>query len=113
MGSKNPFQEYEQTGEEKVRQGLAAGLYGKPDCTMYQKASGWLSLLDNNRRDAREKETLSIAEEANNIASDALSFTKRSSRIDRIIAIIAIIIAAIAAKADIKWLISWIVNLLP
>jgi hypothetical protein len=46
--------------------------------------------------------------EANRIASDALLFTKRSRRTDRIMTIAAIIIAIIAAREDIIWLISWL-----
>lgn len=54
------------------------------------------------------REASASAKEANRIASDALLFTKRSRRADRIIAITAIIIAVIAAREDIIWLISWL-----
>ena len=124
MTRKNPFKEYEELGEERVRKALASGDYGRQDSTMYQKASGWLSMLDKQSedglaklRDDRESEIRDIAKEANRIASNALAETRsevrlanRSRWIDRIIPTIAIIIAVIAARDDIKWLISWLLD---
>ena len=124
MTRKNPFKEYENLGESRVREALASGNYGRQDSTMYQKAYGWLSMLDKKRedglaklRDDRESEIRDIAKEANSIAANALAETRfearlarRSRWIDRIIPTIAIIIAIIAAREDIKWLISWLLD---
>ena len=93
MIRKNPFKEYEELGEERVREGLAAGNYGRPDSEMYRKASGWLSMLDKQReddlaarRDSREAEALSISRKALLISESAKKW-----------AIIAIIVSAITA----------------
>jgi hypothetical protein len=78
-------------------------------------ASDWLDRKASLKRDAREEETLSIAKDANRIASNALTEAERANRSrwkDRTMTIIAIIIATIAARADIKWFISWLVNIL-
>jgi hypothetical protein len=77
----------------------------------------WASELLERRlslkRDAREAKTLSIAMDANLIASNALAEAERANRArwkDRTMTIIAIIIAAIAAREDIMWLISWLIK---
>ncbi len=73
----------------------------------------WLEGKEAELRDARETETLAIAKEANSVAKEANSIAGSISRAivkDRTIAIIAVIIALIAARADIIWLISWIIN---
>lgn len=109
------FAKCERVGEDTVRKLLA----GKTFCTHDEIpiVEEWLRRKDKERavassskRDVREEETLSIAKEANRIALDAFSFTRRSRRADRIMTITAITIAVIAAREDIIWLISWLLK---
>jgi len=116
------FAKCERDGEETVRKSLADKTY----CTHSEIPiiKEWLRRKDEERalslssiRDEREERTLSIAAEANRIASSALAETRAEARLsrrsrwkDRIIPIIAIIIAAIAAREDITWLISWFLD---
>ena len=117
------FAKCERDGEDIVRKRMAENIY----CSTKEERSivqEWLrrkdegrNLASSSKRDAREEETLSIANEANLIASRALDtaesearLARRSRWIDRIIPMIAIIIAAIAARDDIKWLISWLID---
>jgi len=105
---------------DEARQAIASGQFGHSNSQDYVFASRWLSAKESSLRDEREEETLSIAKEANRIASNALIEVRSSATSVRkqarwtmyatIIATIAIIIAAIAARADIKWFISWIVS---
>jgi uncharacterized membrane protein len=62
----------------------------------------WLESMETDLRDAREKETLSIAKEANLIASDALSTARKNERWALYAVIIAIVATIIAAMAYIK-----------
>jgi hypothetical protein len=112
------FSKCERDGEETVRKLLAEKTY----CTHDEIpiVEEWLRRKDEERtvvrasiRDAREERTLSIAEEANRIASSALAEARLANRSrwkDRIIAITAIIIAAMAAREDIIWFISWLLQ---
>lgn len=112
------FSKCERDGEDAVRKGLAAKSYCEHDEAPI--AEEWLrrkdeerALASSSKRDAREEETLSIAKEANCIASNAFEEAKLANRSrwkDRTITIIAIIIAAIAAREDIIWLISWLIT---
>jgi len=105
------FSKCERDGEEAVRNRMAENVY----CTKDERPiiQEWLrrkdevrSLAASSKRDAREEETLSIAKEANRIASDALIVARSSSKSARkqarwamwaaIIATTAIIIAAMA-----------------
>ena len=113
--------ELDSIGENLAREKLAQGIFNIDQVPFVES---WLKFKDEERtfvasskRDAREEETLSIAKEANFIASRALEtaesealLARRSRWIDRIIPTIAIIIAAIAARDDIMWLISWLIN---
>ena len=101
----------------EARKAIASGQFGsngRPDRAF---ASEYLSSKEAEERDKREAETLSIAQEANELArevnlrtSDIDVFNRRAVRKDRIIAIIAIIIATIAVRADIIWFISWLIS---
>lgn len=60
------------------------------------------------------KESNDVAREANDFAREANSLARKASRralLANIIPIIAVIITAITAKAEIKWFISWVINL--
>jgi len=115
------FAKCKRDGEEIVRKRLPERTY----CTHEETPiiEEWLrrkdeerGLASSSKRDAREEETLSIAKEANRIASSALTearFANRSRWKDRISTIIAIIIAATAAREDIIWLISWLLKQIP
>ena len=112
------FSEFEKLGESVVRSTIPT--WSSYDKDKASAASEWCRQLDERRsteasskRDEREEQTLSIAREANRIASSALAearFANRSRWKDRIITIVAIIIAAIAARDDIIWLISWFID---
>jgi hypothetical protein len=94
----------------EARKGIRFGtLYtiGSPD---YDVARSWLEGKETELRDERETETLSVTKEASRIVSETFSFTRRSVRIDRIIAITAVIIAVVAAREDFKRFISWLIN---
>uniref|UniRef100_A0A6M3LWQ4 Uncharacterized protein n=1 Tax=viral metagenome TaxID=1070528 RepID=A0A6M3LWQ4_9ZZZZ len=108
----------EKDGEESIKKQLIERTrFSHDECSVVEE---WLrrkeeerALDSSSKRDAREEETLSIAREANRIASNALSEAKRANRSrwkDRAMTIIAIIIAAIAARADIMWLISALIK---
>lgn len=59
----------------------------------------------------RAEEANSLARDANSITLATSESTRREIRKDRIMTIIAIIIAVIAARDDIKWLISWVMDI--
>lgn len=94
----------ESLGETEVRERLAHKKYAERNLSFVQE---WLRRKDQERedkrsakRDAREEETLSIAKEANRIASEALVIARSSSdavRKQARWAMIAAIIAAITA----------------
>ena len=89
---------------EEARQAIAKAEFGHGHGQDYMFASRWLSAKEASLRDSREAETLSVAKEANRIASEAkdiaLLAAKSASKQARwamwaaIIATIAIIIAA-------------------
>ncbi len=108
--------EFEALGEHEIRLKLESS---SPDEYFVAEAELWLELKSKEReesevsaRSAREAETLSIAKEANEIASDALAIASRSSVIDRRIAVAAVIIAIIAATPEIWSVIKSIASLL-
>ena len=115
------FKEFDELGESFVRSMIASSAWDlKFDKSKHGAAVEWARRKDEERafassskRDAREEETLSIAKEANRIASFALEEARLANRSrwkDRMITIAAIIIAAIAARQDIMWFISWLLN---
>ena len=66
-----------------------------------------------DKRDTREKETLSIAREANRIASLALVNSRFANKIAitaAILATVATIIAAVYGVKEIKWLINSVIS---
>jgi hypothetical protein len=103
-------------GEPEVRSRLAHGSWNGRRKAYVEE---WLRLKEaeresiaSNLRDAREEETLSIAKEANRLASDANIFARieasaasRSARYAMYAAIIAAISAVIAIKDEILILI--------
>lgn len=100
--------------ETEVRERLAFRQYYSEQVPIIQE---WLrrkeearSAASSAKRDAREKETLSIAKEANAIARSEAAATQRSARYAMYAATIAAISAIIAAKAEIYELIP---NVLP
>jgi hypothetical protein len=82
----SPFSEFESLGEEAVRLKVASLEW---EGTQKLKALQWLEFESSRKRDAREERTLSIAEEANRIASRA----ERWAMYAAIAAVIALIIA--------------------
>src|SRR3972149_393556 len=111
MTRRNPFAQYEEWGEEKVRHLLATGRIqvGSPN---HNKMSSWLKLQEDKRSSMeavrvaeREDKTLSIdrkaleaSTEANSLALEAnfiASETWRVARRANIIAISAIILSVI------------------
>lgn len=102
MTRKNPFAKYEELGEVKVRELLAAGVFGSTGSPGHDEASSWLRLLDHKRSisetaraEAREERSLAISEEA-------LRISRRANKT----AISAIILSAATAiaVAIIQWL---------
>ena len=96
-----------------ARKAIASGQFGSPGRPDRTFASELLATKEAEERDKREAETLSIAKEANRIASNALADARLANRSrwkDRIMTAIAIIIATIAAREDIMWFISWILS---
>ena len=97
----------EEFGELEVRERLAHGVWSDERKLSY--IAEWLRRLEEERsnsraaiRDARELETLSIAKEANRIASEARIAAFEQARWAKwaaIIATTAAIIAAVAAMA--------------
>ena len=110
----------EAKGPEAILLEIAKGLHGSLGTERRSQVDAWLEskrlaleASDATKRDAREEATLSIAKEANRIASSALAearLANRSRWTDRIIMIITIIIATIAAREDIIWLVLWLIN---
>jgi hypothetical protein len=114
------FAEFEQMGESKVRLCIDSGEISNE--FRLPCAIEWLRLQAENRaleasakRDAREESTLSIAKEANRLASEANSLARSSvisvreqARWARWAAIIAATAMIIAAKYEIFKLINWI-----
>ena len=111
---KQILQECERFGEDEVRRRLNAGEYtGSQDRRLIQ---GWLRNIESKReeevdarREAREKTTLEIANEANDlarsanrIALDAAESARKQARWAMWAAIIATIAIIIAAMAYIK-----------
>src|SRR3990172_2502011 len=96
----------EKMGEEKVREEHAKLKWGKPGDIDYILVDNWLlskaserEVAAVSRAEAREETALSISEEANRIASDALAEARSANSVARRanrIAIIALIIAATA-----------------
>ena len=104
------FAKLESRGESQVRIELAQGIWSEPRTVALVKE--WLALKDRARasedsakRDAREKETLSIAKEANRIASESLPIARTAVLWARYAAIIATAAMAYAAKDSILALI--------
>lgn len=100
----------EKRGVEAVLLRMAKGLYGLPGSQLRSEVEGWLRSKQvaadreaSFKRDAREKETLAIAKEANRIARDEAAAAARSARWAKIAAIIAAI-AAIAGPIITAWL---------
>ncbi len=107
MTRKNPFSKYEELGEPKVRELLAAGRLGSITSPGHDDASSWLKLLeykralaDAERAEAREDTSLSISKsaleasiEANLLAVEARDNARRANTI----AIIAMILSATIA----------------
>jgi predicted RNA-binding protein len=103
------YETLEDAGEDTVRANLAKNVYAKKSELVHV----WLrskederSSADEERREAREEETLSLArsakdaaDEANRIASKAFRSNVRSERAARVAAIAAIV-AAIAAISE-------------
>ena len=106
MGQLPFMQQLEAHGDElEVRERIAKGQYHGEHLGI---ALEWLRRKEEKRsssaaskRDAREEETLSIAKEANRIASNALVAARSSSRWAMWAAIIAMIAIVIAAKDQI------------
>ncbi len=100
--------------ELEVRDRIAHGQYNAQHLAIAQE---WLRRKEEARlaassakRDAREKETLSIAKEANAIARSQAVAAARSARYAMYAAVIAAIGAIIAAKAEIYELISKVLH---
>lgn len=98
-------QDLEAMGERSVRGNLNSGKYGHVGIASFDFVSAWLADAEFSRlevssakRDAREVETLSIAKEANRIASSATLWAKWA-------AILATISIAIGTKDQILALI--------
>lgn len=103
------YPKLEEMGEQEVRIQLARGIFGADSRPLIQE---WLdgkdkaqSALSSAKRDAREEETLSIAKDANRIASDAALSARLSARWAMWAAIIATVAAIIAMKDQILALI--------
>jgi hypothetical protein len=95
----------ESLGEEQVSSLLSAGKWTDPK---KRWASDWLNRKVSLKRDAREEETLSIAKDANRIASEALTVARdeaaaaaNSARWAKIAAIIAATAAIISVATTI------------
>jgi hypothetical protein len=82
-------------GEEEVRARYLRDEYISHDIR-YRYVQNWLLSKDSARRDAREAETLSIAKEANRIASEARTAAFEQARWAKWAAIIAMVAAIIA-----------------
>lgn len=114
--NKTDIDALEAKGIEAVQLEMAKGLHGSPGSPVRAEVDAWIeakrTAVDNrssSKRDAREEETLSIAKEANRIASEALATARSSSasakeqaRWAMWAAIIAIVAAIIATMAYIK-----------
>jgi hypothetical protein len=87
---------------EKARRELAFGTFGNPGSPGHSFALQWVLVKEAEERDLRDSTTLSIAKEANRIASDAASFARKQARWAMWAAIIATIAIIIAAMAYIK-----------
>lgn len=84
---------------EQARRELAWGRFGDPGSPNHDFASKWLEVKEAEERDNRDLDAISIAKEANKIASNALDTARKNERWAMwatIIAAIAIIIAAMA-----------------
>ena len=108
--NKSEFDSLEAKGPETVLHEMARGLHGDPGSRTRDGFEAWLrskqvtaDAIHASTRDAREEETLAIAKEANQLASEANSIAhleaaaaSRSARWAKYAAIIAAI-SAIAA----------------
>lgn len=114
---------FESIGPSGVKREIAEGKHGRaPDSPLWREAELWieseqirLSTDAEAKRNAREAETLSIAKEANRIASDALAEARSNSASARTqarwakwAAIIAATAAAISSKEEIWSAIAWL-----
>ena len=111
---------YESIGIEGVLDEIARGVFGPGKSVARNEAESWiaaerhrLEATDSAKRSAREIETLSIAKEANRLASEANSIARleaaaaaRSSRYAMYAAAIATTAAIVAAKDEIWSLIA-------
>jgi len=101
-------QELEEMGERAVRDALNLGKFAYPGHKNHAFVSTWLmdkefSRLETSetKRDEREAETLSIANEANRIASEALTAARSNARWAMYAAIIATVALICATKDQI------------
>jgi hypothetical protein len=92
--------EFESLGEDAVRMMDSGSQVVPGDKIRFARV--WLEEQVAARRDARERETLAIANEANRIASEARDSVRSQARWAMVAAISAII-AAIAAIIAIIW----------
>ena len=106
---------FESIGVDGVLDEIASGVFGPGKSVAKNEAEAWIAAerhrLDSassSKRDAREEETLSIAKEANRIASYALVEARSNSasaraqaRSAKIAAIIATTAAIVSAKEEI------------
>ncbi len=93
---KSTYDMLEAKGPEKVREEMCRGLHGMHNSPLRNSVEDWLrtkqAMADAEaslKRDAREEETLSIAREANRIASRA----ERWAMYAAIAAVVALIIS--------------------
>ena len=98
----------DELGERAVRDELNSGKYGHAGLAPFAFVSAWVAdaafvrlAADSAKRDAREAETLSVAKEANRIASEAKDAATDAARWALYAAIIAVIALAIASKDSI------------
>ena len=116
-------QDLDAMGERAVRNDLNSGKYGHVGIPVFSFVSAWLAdaefarlAADSAKRDEREDRTLAIAEnalsiakDANRIASEDLAAARLNARWAMWAAIIATIAATIATKDQIVALvISWL-----
>lgn len=96
----------EKKGVEVVLLEMAQGHHGNKDSPLRSEVDAWILSKTVSNRDAREKETLVIAKEANRLASEANVFARdeaaaaaRSARWAKIAAIVAAIAAIMSITA--------------
>lgn len=91
MTKNNPFAKYEELGEQEVRERLAAGRYGDSGFPPYDEVSLWLSTLDRQREEVRDKRIEAMSRKALRNSN----WANILSAIAIITAIVAIIIACL------------------